>query len=107
MPGYCVPSKSLVHLSALPVAVLSEIGAHAVTTAATSAASLHTLRMGRIIAHPANRRQHATRVRRKAGAKRPAEVAKTWSGPRAVVPGWTKPRARGPGDCGEFASARR
>jgi hypothetical protein len=41
---------------------LSEIGAHAVATAATNAASLHTLRMGRIIAHLANRRQRATRV---------------------------------------------
>ena len=27
--------------------------------------------------------------------------------PEPCVPGWTKPRARGPGDCGEFASALR
>ena len=58
MPGYSVPSTSFVHLSGVPVAVLSEIGAHAViaarAAAATTAASLHMLRMGRIIAHLAN-----------------------------------------------------
>jgi hypothetical protein len=58
MPEYNVPSTSLVHLSGLPAAVLVEIGAHAGVAArvaaAIIAASLHTLRMGRIIAHLAN-----------------------------------------------------
>jgi hypothetical protein len=53
MPGYSVPSISFVHLSEVGVAVLSETGAHAVVAAkvaaAISAASLHTLRMGRIV----------------------------------------------------------
>src|SRR5689334_2925726 len=57
MPGYSVPRLSFVHLSAVPVAVRSEIGAHAVATATAATASLHTLPMGRIIAHPANSRQ--------------------------------------------------
>jgi hypothetical protein len=33
-------------------------------------------------------------------------VLQIWCGPRAAVPGWTNREARGPGDCGEFASAR-
>jgi hypothetical protein len=47
-----------VHLSAVPVAVLLETGAHAVVAAslvaAAKAASFHTLRMGRIVAHLTN-----------------------------------------------------
>jgi hypothetical protein len=41
-----MPSTSFVHLSAVPVGIMSEIGAHAVVAAkaaaAISAASLHT-----------------------------------------------------------------
>src|SRR5439155_16028671 len=74
MRAYSVPSTSFVHLSALAVAVLFETGAHAVfaarLAAAINAASFRTLRMGRIIAHLANGRQHyRTRI---------------WSGPRAI-----------------------
>jgi hypothetical protein len=58
MPEYCVPSTSFVHLSEVGVADSLEIGAHAVIAArvpaAIGTASLHTLRMGRIIAHLAN-----------------------------------------------------
>jgi hypothetical protein len=48
-----VPSTFFVHLSAVPVAVLLETGAHAVVAAA-KAASFHTLRIGRIVAHLTN-----------------------------------------------------
>jgi hypothetical protein len=58
MPEYSVLSTSFVHLSEVAVAVLLETGAHAVIAArmaaAISAATLHAMRMGRIIAHLAN-----------------------------------------------------
>jgi hypothetical protein len=58
LPEYRVPNTFFVHLSAVPVAVLLETGAHAVVAAslvaAAKAASFHTLRMGRIVAHLTN-----------------------------------------------------
>jgi hypothetical protein len=80
------------HSPPVPAAPAHRVAAHPVAMAVRLVAA----------ARPAPLRSHTLHCRL---ADRNGR--QTWSGPRAWVPGWTDRGARGPGGCGEFASAHR